>query len=424
MPYPCTRSQPFFCPVTNRLSFSPEKSVTPPVLTKRLELESMPELPKNRVLELPKPDVQGLSSSRLKSKPDQPKAAASVANRPAVPKVKVQAKVQGQAKPSTSSGSAELTSSKATMAGSNASSSDATFSSEHSDTMSDEEVEFAELPPSSDPVSDESASDTDGFEDNEQDNDDNASMEQDDLEQDDADDDTHEQRTISNSESDSDTDSEVAAEDVIRKPPGSAGRPGGLGYSLKGELKSLGWTAKNLADMTAYMHEISPHYLARVQYSRQDPDKVKRLCKKVAKHFRALKLKNYEKHWAIKDFIKAQIKYTGDKLRVQRNNEPGPSSGKRHSDNGTHSNKAAKRRKIVSEVRVPRSDFKQTALMHAPACLSRIHVPLLPVKRSSRRYVCLALIQTNNYNACPRWSLQNSRSTAARNTAKGKACVE
>lgn len=40
MSYPCTRSQWFYPPVTNRLCFSPERSVTPPILTNRHEFHS------------------------------------------------------------------------------------------------------------------------------------------------------------------------------------------------------------------------------------------------------------------------------------------------------------------------------------------------------------------------------------------------
>ncbi|KIJ30230.1 hypothetical protein M422DRAFT_53844 [Sphaerobolus stellatus SS14] len=93
---------------------------------------------------------------------------------------------------------------------------------------------------------------------------------------------------------------EIDPADIICWPPGSAGQPGTHGYMLKVKLKKLGWTSQNIQDVTVsniintlgsqimfevtiqdYMQQKAPNYINwLLPYAQQDQEQVQCLyCK-------------------------------------------------------------------------------------------------------------------------------------------------
>ncbi|KIJ31920.1 hypothetical protein M422DRAFT_266284 [Sphaerobolus stellatus SS14] len=311
MDYPRTRSQMFYSPVTNRLQFSPERSATPPIITNRLEFYSEEESSPASSASLKSVPVTKISvnpptrrlvkegSSPLESlakRHDHPPTAQDIAKTAPEPLIK-RRDIPAQ---------------------------EEEYTSEEEENILPTSSELSTIQENDD---EEEDTDTDSI---------SPALRHEEA---------HEQSGDDQSSSDDSEEPEVTTNQLMRKPPGSAGRPGGHGYTLKMELKKRGWTPTHIQDVTAYIRKIAPNYIdIHISYAQQDTAKVDRLFRKVRRRFRLLNLQLYENDWALKDFVQAHIKYARDTFEVE--SAPGPSRAKRDGEPDTENLVQTKRRRV------------------------------------------------------------------------------
>ncbi|KIJ52194.1 hypothetical protein M422DRAFT_65112 [Sphaerobolus stellatus SS14] len=348
MSYPCTRSQPFYRPITNRLVFSPERSLSPPITTNRSEFEVIidsvptPAPPIPDTLPTPK-HWSVMPTKTVRSPHSQTSAEKLEPKHKEKPNIRRKPRLADQVESWSTEDSqtpAEKSEPKQKEKPSIHRKSGPAGQAESLQTE-DARPRFEEVQEAADAYSESSLSDKESVSSGIESEDD-----EEDIEVEDNSMDLNEPRSDSDNEDmadseSSDSEDEISASEIIRKPHGSAGRPGGDGYSLKAELYKHGWKKEDIQDVTAFIRTAAPkHIVSHLQFCNQSPDRIKALC---CKGVSRLKLRRYENSWPIKDFIRGHIKYARGKLRV---NDTVPRSSKRDSDDSAHSSTSVKRRKI------------------------------------------------------------------------------
>ncbi|KIJ41637.1 hypothetical protein M422DRAFT_48524 [Sphaerobolus stellatus SS14] len=252
MDYPCTRGQTFYYPITNRLAFSPERSVTPPIITNRLEFH----LEEDSVTVNPmRSSSQGTKLTTLNQMPPKPPSA-KVDSSPAAPN-KSQTALGSSAK-------CQPAPEAITRRHDHPSPAFEMDTSDEDEIVVTRSSDLSVIPEN---VEEEESSDSDS----------SISGAQADENPD----------RFSDDQSSSDLDfdePQVPIEDMT-------------------ELKNLSWSPEGINDVTTYLRKIAPKYInIHLSYARQDTEKVAALFRK--------------NNWPLKDFVQAHIKYARDKTRT------------------------------------------------------------------------------------------------------------